>query len=167
MALSRLDNWLIDSVFQPVCDWIRGSIGWSKKVPAAIFLVASAASLVPFMLWRLKMGDSLFFIPLLLIMNAHQAARLFEEEIKGDEDTLELISPHRLRSAWLRKTEVVVLLIASILFFLLLAVEGKPFPLHIKSLVSWVATDAIALYFLACTNVRKLQRRRFVTTTSS
>lgn len=31
-----VDDWLIDTIFQPICDWLREVLDWSKRVPIAI-----------------------------------------------------------------------------------------------------------------------------------
>lgn len=31
-----VDDWLIDTIFQPFCNWLRDVFDWSKRVPVAI-----------------------------------------------------------------------------------------------------------------------------------
>lgn len=156
--LSRLDDWLIDHLFQPICDWIRNNIGWSKKIPAALFLTTSAASLIPYILWCIEMRRVTMF-PILLIINAYHAAKLFEKELAGSEEERGMISIHRLKYGWIRKLMIVTLLI-SIPLIVFLALKADPFPLHLLSVLLWSATETCSHYFLACTDLPKPLKRR-------
>ncbi len=159
--LSRLDDWLIDSVFQRVCDWIRLNIGWSKKVPAAVFFLTAAASLIPYFLWHPEVIE----IPpalLALVFSTYQASRLFEKELRGDEEQTRAMSIDRLKQMWARKFGLIVLPIFSVAYLSISLIEGTPIPLHSRSFLMWLTSDLCALYFLACTDRPKRQEKKVV-----
>lgn len=54
--MDDLDDFLIDRVFQPMCDRIRKTFGWSKRVPAAISDILSAVGLIPLTAWLIFFG---------------------------------------------------------------------------------------------------------------
>ncbi len=156
-SLSRLDDWLIDSIFQPTCDWIRMNIGWSKRVPAATFFLISAASLIPYFLWCIE-NRQVSIIPLLILLNVYQATWFFEKEVTGDEEGLGMTSIDRLEGRCFRKFGLVglpILCTMLLLFFLML--DKAPETRDISFLTFFV-TNLCAAYFLACTDQPKMKR---------
>ena len=85
--LSDVDDWLIDSVFQPICDWLRKTFGWSKKVPTALCYLASVAGAVPLiaLVIRLGGGSAVFLLVGACLFGIYMAYCLIIDEINGSK----------------------------------------------------------------------------------
>lgn len=93
--LSDIDDWLIERCFQPACDAIRRTTGWSKGIPTAITLIIAIIGLIPLTIVTFFCGFHLFwifFLPavwmfLWIIVNTLQVYSLLSNESQDSQCT--------------------------------------------------------------------------------
>lgn len=57
-----VDDFLIDTVFQPICDRIRKTFGWSKRIPVATMMPLMIIGYIPICVEFVINGDALSYL---------------------------------------------------------------------------------------------------------
>lgn len=157
---SDIDDLLIDCYFQPACDAIRRTTGWSKGIPTAITLMIAIIGLVPLAIAAFFCGFRLswiFFLPafimlLWIIISTLQVYSLLSSESRKDQ-CADALNPARLTGERDRKWTIALSLLA-----LPLALVGCTYPdtdLRIVSISYLIggAANFCVVYFKACTDI--------------
>lgn len=155
--LQQFDDWLIDSVFQPLCDFLRRTFGWSKRVPAAVALLLSVAGFLPLILKALSeegffrmLGAALVIFLLFDCVSIH---KLFMNELSGikEENTYYLHFLLREFASLYRVIKLIILFLLTV--FLFVTLWWGPLPLHYRLLglanIAFILETA-SEYFLVC-----------------
>ncbi len=174
---SDVDDLLIERCFQPVCDTIRRTTGWSKRIPIAITLAVAIIGLVPLAIVTFFCGFHLFwifFLPavwmfLWIIVNTLQVYSLLSNESRKNQYT-DALDSTRLTGEKDRKGTIILSLLA-----LPLALASCVSPDTDVQIVSFSyliggTANICAVYFKACTDMpppnqtawRALLRRWFL-----
>ncbi len=111
---SHVDDWLIERCFQPACDAIRRTTGWSKGIPTAIMLVVATIGLIPLAIVIFLGGLLLFwilFIPaammfLRIIVSTLEVYSLLSNESRKNQCT-DVLDSTRLIEEQNRKETIV------------------------------------------------------------
>lgn len=167
-----IDDYLIDHVFQPICNWLRQTFDWSKRVPQVVLLFAAVIGYVPVITWFIALAEIiavdkkswlLFFTFLLMIDCLHEIVKIYQLIQKGlqSDELSEALDNTRLseflpRTTHLIASAVALPLIAGILFISVHSDEAVVLLWWIMNVVSSLA----ASYFSACIDLPK--KRRFL-----
>lgn len=157
-----LDDFLIDRIFQPICDALRKLFGWSKKVPTATTTVLTAMSLMPIILLCIHIGGIMYlpgtFSSLYMLGLLWLSYHLFQNEFADESRKIPLtaaMDPSRAKKRTDRE-QALFLTVVLILLFIILPVPipktfliNDPFDIFSMGLVANLCRG----YFQACTDL--------------
>lgn len=162
ISFKIIDDFLIDSVFQPICNGIQLFTGCSKRVPAAIGCFISAGSIIPLLFFIILLEDTLLRVVgsigwIFCIGLVIRGTAFILQELRDRESSSSLDSK-RLTDSFHRKMSLVsstgVTLIAGPIFSLLQE-SSIGFALTLGAVSS-----LCAIYFEACTNFPKPPKKK-------
>jgi len=155
-VLSRIDDWLIDSVFQSICNWIRMTFGWSRNIPMILSLLLIPYASVMAVLADMRAGTSFplltfwsllfsFLALLVLFYVGRDIYRYMMDEIAGGEKSTGAFNAERVKAQEVRLIFLVNLALLPLLGFFL-----DPW-------LAWLGFTC-RRYFSACTDLPKPKR---------
>lgn len=156
--LDAIDDFLIDRVAQPICDKVRKTTGWSKRIPivGAIFFMTICLILMAFAFYKIGdfyrwIGGLLFLWALLLV---GLALILIYEEVSEEKtpSIQDIMEQARLIGRHSRQTTLVMWIIivapGGLALFILPGIRD----IGLNILLAAIAEFAIP-YFVACTDL--------------
>ncbi len=152
---SDVDDWLIERCFQPACDAIRHTTGWSKGVPTAITLAVAIIGLVPLAIVTF-LGGWILFIPaammfLWIVVNTLQVWSLLSNESRKNHYT-DVLDSTRLTGEKDRKGRIILSLLALPLALVSCVSPDTDVQIVSFSYLIGGTANICAAYFKACTD---------------
>ena len=150
--LSDVDDWLIDSVFQPICDWMRKTFGWSKKIPTAICYLASVAGCVPMISFLIRSGSVAVTVPVFIVclFGIYLAYCLIVDEIHDNKSFGSLLlEGQRITAKRSRMFAIPLCFLFVIPWLILFLILGLGI---VAALLFGLLTACCKHYFEACTD---------------
>lgn len=87
--LDFIDETIIDGCFQPICDRIRMTLGWSKRVPSAVMKVIAVIGLFPLCVATVVFGSIWYLLAGIMLLwilgQVTLIAVLVQDEMRDNE----------------------------------------------------------------------------------
>lgn len=153
-----IDDVIIDSVCQPLCDKVRGIFGWTKRVLAALTIALSVVCylyLVIDCVLTGKNGSAVVFLAVVILVQAWKIYRLLSEERNSHRQE----QPHSataMNSARVRnicQRRILFWLFLLFLPLLLVAMTIPALSLIAGSIATIMLMDLLEGWFQACTDL--------------
>ncbi len=158
--LNTIDDFLIDRVHQPICDWIRKTFGWSKRIPTAICSSLAGIGFIPLTLFCLSSENIILMIfsyilllPWVLISSLHTYWLLKEEMYHKNGQSSMMLDENRVRFIVIRTINLTLSIIIFPFMFTVMTITGGD--MIIWSYIAGVLAGLMKGYFQACTDLSK------------